>query len=61
MNMMWSIYLSDFYTVDKARSNGSTGLGLTIAKEFVEKMEGKLEARLDKDKLCVRMLFGRRV
>ena len=50
-----------FYTVDKARSNGSTGLGLTIAKEFVEKMEGKLEARLDKDKLCVRMLFGRRV
>lgn len=46
-----------FYTVDRARSNGSTGVGLTIVKEFVEKMNGKLEAVLQEDRLCIRMIF----
>lgn len=46
-----------FYTLDGARSNGSTGLGLTIAKEFVEKMNGNMEAELEGDRLCIRMRF----
>ncbi len=46
-----------FYTVDRARSNGSTGLGLTIVKEFVEKMDGKLETGLEDGRLCIRMRF----
>lgn len=46
-----------FYTVDRARTNGSTGLGLTIVKEFVEKMNGELEAGLEEDRLCIRMRF----
>jgi two-component system phosphate regulon sensor histidine kinase PhoR len=32
-----------FYTPDASRTQGSTGLGLTIAKEFVEKMKGSGE------------------
>ncbi len=47
-----------FYTRDGARSNGSTGLGLTIAKEFVEKMNGNMEAGLECDRLCIRMRFA---
>lgn len=35
-----------FYTVDNARSQGSTGLGLTISKSFMEKMGGGLSASL---------------
>ena len=45
-----------FYTVDKARSNGSTGLGLTIAKEFMEKMGGSIEAGVEDGKfLAIRI------
>lgn len=47
-----------FYTVDRARTNGSTGLGLTIAKEFVEKMDGKLESGLEAGKLSIKMRFA---
>lgn len=49
-----------FYTVDKSRSNGSTGLGLTIAKEFVEKMGGSMEAELEDGRwLVIRMSCGK--
>lgn len=47
-----------FYTPDRSRSSGSTGLGLTIAKEFVEKMDGKMEAQLEDGRLCIRMRFA---
>lgn len=34
-----------FYKADEARSRTSTGLGLSIAKEFVERMDGSIYAR----------------
>ena len=39
-----------FYIKDNARSEGASGLGLTIAKHFVEKMNGTLEAELQDEK-----------
>lgn len=48
-----------FYTPDASRSKGATGLGLTIAKEFVEKMKGTMEAELVGEKLRIVMRFVR--
>lgn len=39
-----------FYMKDNARSDGASGLGLTIAKHLVEKMHGMLEAELKDEK-----------
>lgn len=35
-----------FYKQDKSRSQGSTGLGLSIAREFVLRMNGQIKAEL---------------
>lgn len=47
-----------FYTPDASRTQGSTGLGLTIAKEFVEKMKGSMESELVGEKLRIVMRFA---
>lgn len=39
------------YRADKARSTGSAGLGLYIAKLLVEKQKGEITAEIEKDKL----------
>lgn len=44
-----------FYTVENARN--STGLGLSIAKTFVERMNGKISAEYHEDKLYIILKF----
>lgn len=46
-----------FYKADKARSKTSTGLGLSIAKEFVLRMNGEIEAEVREKEFCVRISF----
>ena len=38
----------EFYTTDISRTKGNTGLGLAIAKEFVQRLNGKIYAEKDK-------------
>lgn len=47
-----------FYKADKARSEKSTGLGLAIAKEFTEKMGGKITAELEGDIFAVKLTIN---
>lgn len=42
-----------FYTADKSRNNGSTGLGLAVVKMLTEKLGGNVEAELQTDTLIV--------
>lgn len=44
-----------FYKADKARSKNSTGLGLSIAKGFVEKMHGEIVAEIKEDWFCIKI------
>lgn len=46
-----------FYKADEARSISSSGLGLSIAKELVERMGGSIEARLEGKRFVVEILF----
>lgn len=39
----------EFYTTDISRTTGSTGLGLAIAKQFVELLGGSISAMLNND------------
>ena len=47
----------EFYTVDISRTKGNTGLGLAIAKEFVEQLNGKIDAAKKSNKLIIRITF----
>lgn len=38
-----SLLFNKFYTVDKSRTKGSSGLGLYIVKELLKKIDGKIE------------------
>lgn len=46
-----------FYKADEARSISSSGLGLSIAKELVERMGGSIEARLEGKRFVVEIQF----
>ena len=47
----------EFYTVDISRTRGNTGLGLAIAKEFVEQLKGKIKANKKNNKLIITITF----
>ena len=42
-----------FYTADKSRHKGSTGLGLAVVKLLTEKLGGSINAKLQKDTFIV--------
>ena len=46
-----------FYKADRARSRTSTGLGLAIAKELVDRMGGEIGARIEEDEFIIEMVF----
>lgn len=46
-----------FYKADSARRKGSSGLGLFIVKELMEKMNGSVRAELEGDRLRIILCF----
>ena len=46
-----------FYKADVARSKTSTGLGLSIAKELVKRMNGEISAKTEKNEFIIEMRF----
>ncbi len=42
-----------FYTADLSRSGKTTGLGLAICKELVEKLDGKITAKIEENSLVI--------
>lgn len=47
----------EFYTIDISRTRGNTGLGLAIAKEFVEQLGGHISAQKKQDDLPIILTF----
>ena len=47
-----------FYKADSARTHTSTGLGLSIAQELVERMGGEIYAKLEGGRFIVEMIFA---
>jgi signal transduction histidine kinase len=47
-----------FYTADKSRTKKTTGLGLSIVKNFVAKMNGKVEAYVEDSFLIINVTFN---
>ena len=47
-----------FYKADAARSKTSTGLGLSIAREFVRRMNGEIGAKVEENEFIVEMRFN---
>ena len=46
-----------FYKADVARSKTSTGLGLSIAKELVKRMNGEISAKTEKNEFAIELSF----
>lgn len=47
-----------FYKADAARSKTSTGLGLSLAREFVRRMNGEIGAKIEENEFIVEMSFN---
>lgn len=52
-----NLLFEKFYTGDKSRSSGSTGLGLSIVKLLAEKINAKAVAEIDKNILTIKIIF----
>lgn len=52
-----TLVFDKFYKADKSRNEKSTGLGLAIAKEMVDKMGGAIEARLIDRRFVIEIRF----
>lgn len=50
-----------FYTGDQSRSNQSTGLGMTITKALVEKMNGTIDARIEDELFVVELRWNAKI
>lgn len=46
-----------FYKEDSSRSHPSSGLGLSIVKSLVEKMDGHVHADLEGNQFCISVIF----
>lgn len=49
----------EFYTLDISRTSGNTGLGLAIAKQFIESLNGNIYAIKDKNLLNIVIVLER--
>lgn len=47
-----------FYKADAARKESSSGLGLSIARELTQRMNGEMEARIEQGRFLVEVRFG---
>ncbi|WP_152656575.1 sensor histidine kinase KdpD [Oceanobacillus sp. CFH 90083] len=46
-----------FYKEDASRSKPTSGLGLSIVKSLVEKMNGRVHAELEENRFCISVIF----
>ncbi|NRZ58268.1 signal transduction histidine kinase [Clostridium beijerinckii] len=52
-----NLLFEKFYTADKSRSSGSTGLGLSIVKLLAERINAKALAEIKEDILTLKIVF----
>jgi len=52
-----NLLFQKFYTADRSRSSGSTGLGLSIVKLLAEKINAKAVAEIEDDILTLKIVF----
>ena len=51
------LFFDRFYIADQSRTHQSTGLGLSIVKSLMEKMDGKIKASYEKEKLTLTCIW----